>query len=67
MEKQLNTLEHFPHRCPLIPENEHLETHYRQLRYGDFRTLFRIARRTVYVMRVIHGARLFDDSFLKKS
>jgi toxin ParE1/3/4 len=67
MEKQLNTLEHFPQRCPLIPENEYLGTHYRHLLYGEYRTLFRIAGKTVYVVRVIHGARLLDDSFLTKS
>jgi len=66
MEKQLNTLEHFPQRCPLIPENERLGTHYRRLLYGDYRTLFRIAGKTVFVVRVIHGARLLDDSFLEK-
>jgi plasmid stabilization system protein ParE len=65
MEKQLNALEHFPQRCPLIPENEHLGTQYRHLLYGDYRTLFRIAGKTVYVVRVIHGARLLDDSFLE--
>ena len=67
LEKQLNTLEHFPQRCPLIPENEHWGTRYRHLLYGDYRTLFRITGKTVYVMRVIHGARLLDDSFLEKS
>ena len=66
MEKQLNTLEHFPQRCPLIPENEHLGTYYRHLLYGDYRTLFRITGKTVYVLRVIHGARLLDDSILEK-
>jgi len=66
MEKQLHTLEHFPQRCPLIPENEHLGTHYRHLLQGDYRTLFRIAGKTVYVARVIHGARLLDDSLLEK-
>jgi len=67
LEKQLNTLEHFPHRCPLIPENEHWGTRYRHLLYGDYRTLFRITGKSVYVMRVIHGARLLDDSLLEKS
>lgn len=66
MEKQLHTLEHFPQRCPLIPENEGLGTHYRHLLYGDYRTLFRITGKTVHVVRVIHGARLLDDSFLEK-
>jgi plasmid stabilization system protein ParE len=57
---QVETLERFPNRCPLIPENELLGTRYRQLLYGKYRTVFRIARKTVYVLRVIHGARLLD-------
>jgi len=67
MEKQLHTLEHFPQRCPLIVENGRLGTQYRHLLYGDYCTLFRIAGKSVYVARVIHGARLLDDSFLTKS
>ena len=34
LEKQLRTLERFPERCPLIPENELLGTRYRHLLYG---------------------------------
>ena len=38
LEKQMSTLERFPQRCPLIPENETLGTHYRHLIFGDYRT-----------------------------
>ena len=31
LEKQIKTLETFPERCPLIPENELLGTRYRHL------------------------------------
>ena len=63
LEKQLSTLERFPQRCPLIRENEVLGTHYRHLLFGDYRTLFEIIEKTVYVMRIIHGSRLLDVSF----
>jgi toxin ParE1/3/4 len=65
MERQIETLENFPERCPLIPENEILGTRYRHLLFGKYRTIFRVAGKTVYVMRVIHGARLLDASMLE--
>ncbi len=62
LEEQIDTLEQFPERCPLIPENEQLGTAYRHLLYGSYRTIFRIAGKTVYILRIIHGARLLDSS-----
>jgi toxin ParE1/3/4 len=50
----------------LIPENEILGTRYRHMIYGDYRTVFRVAKRTVYVLRVIHGARLLDASMFEE-
>jgi len=55
----------FPERCWLIPENEILGTRYRHLLYGNYRSLFRIVRKTVYVLRVVHGARLLDSSMFE--
>lgn len=65
LEEQIETLETFPEKCPLLPENEILETHYRHLLYGNYRSVFRIARKTVYVLRVIHDARLMDSSMFE--
>jgi toxin ParE1/3/4 len=65
-EEQIETLEIFPNRCALIPENEILGTRYRHMIYGDYRTVFRVAKRTVYVLRVIHGARLLDPSMFEE-
>jgi plasmid stabilization system protein ParE len=65
LEEQIETLEKFPERCSLIPENEILGTRYRHLLYGNYRSLFRIVRKTVYVLRVIHGARLLDSSMFE--
>ena len=66
LEEQIETLEIFPNRCALIPENEILGTRYRHIIYGDYRTVFRVAKRTVYVLRVIHGARLLDASMFEE-
>lgn len=67
LENQLRTLEFLPLRCALIPENEILNTHYRHLLIGHYRTLVRIHGKEVVVMRVIHGARLLDASALEGS
>jgi toxin ParE1/3/4 len=61
LEQQIETLEHLPERCPLIPENEILGTSCRHLLFGNYRTIFRITAKTVTILRVIHGARLLDD------
>ena len=66
LEEQIATLESFPERCPLISENEILGTRYRHLLYGSYRSVFRIAGRTVYVLRIIHGSRLLDTSMFEE-
>jgi plasmid stabilization system protein ParE len=66
LEEQLATLEQLPERCSLIPENEILRTRYRHLLYGNYRTVFRVTGRTVYVVRIIHGARLLDTSMFEE-
>ena len=62
LERQLEKLERFPERCPLIPENELLHTRYRHLIQGEDRIIFRVAGRTVYILRIVHAARLLDTS-----
>ena len=61
IEKQIYSLEQSPERCPLIPENQILGTSYRHLIYGQYRTIFRISVETVYILRIIHGARLLEE------
>jgi toxin ParE1/3/4 len=60
LEKQVGTLEVFPERCPLAPENEVLGSRYRHLIYGQYRIIYRISGVSVFVLRVIHGARLLE-------
>src|SRR3989338_10976230 len=61
LEKQGSTLEHFPFRCPLIPESKSLGEQYRHLLFGNYRTVFRIEGKKVYILRVIHGSRLLES------
>ena len=65
LERQVSTLEQFPERCPLIPENEILGSRYRHLIYKHYRTIFRISKQTIYILRIIHGARLLDTSMFE--
>ena len=41
LDRQLSSLERFPERCPLIPENRLMGTAYRHLVHGEYRTIFR--------------------------
>jgi len=66
LEEQINTLETFPERCPLVPENELLGTAYRHLVFGNYRTIFRIVGARVIILRVIHGTRLLDIGLLEE-
>jgi plasmid stabilization system protein ParE len=66
LEERVSTLEAFPSRCPLIPENDLIGTEYRHLIYGGYRMIFRIEARTVYVLRIIHSSRLLDATNLEQ-
>lgn len=66
IERQINSLENFPKRCPVIPEAEEIGREYRHLIYGNYRTIFRIQSSKVIIMRVIHSARLLDFHILEE-
>ena len=66
LERQIDSLESFPGRCPAIPEAMELGRKYRHLIYGDYRTIFCIQGMKVVIMRVIHGARLLDLQIFEK-
>ena len=66
IERQIDRLENFPMRCPIIAEVQELEKKYRHLIYGNYRTIFRIEELEVIIIRVIHGARLLDLRMFEK-
>jgi toxin ParE1/3/4 len=66
LEEQIGTLERYPERCPLLPENDLLGTTYRHLLFGNYRTIFRIVDVRVIILRIIHGARLLDTGILEE-
>mgnify|MGYP001546101123 CR=1 FL=1 len=58
LEEKVYSLETFPDRNPFIPENEFFGTNYRHLIYKRYRVVYRIAEKTVYILRIFHGAKL---------
>ena len=60
LEKKVYSLEDFPDRNPFIPENEFFGTDYRHLIYKKYRIIYRIVEKSVYILRIFHGAKLLD-------
>jgi len=57
LEKKVYSLDTFPERQPLIPENEFFGTDYRHLIYKKYRIVYRITESSVFILRIIHGAK----------
>ena len=60
LEKKVYSLEDFPDRTPFIPENEFFGTDYRHLIYKKYRIVYRIVERSVFILRIFHGAKLLN-------
>jgi addiction module RelE/StbE family toxin len=58
LEKKVYSLAAFPDRHPLIPENVFFGTEYRHLIVKKYRIIYRIEEASVYILRIIHGARI---------
>lgn len=56
----VTSLEHFPRRAQLAPEDEYVDYEVRRLRVGSHLLLFTVddARRTVFIIGLRHGKRL---------
>lgn len=66
IERQIDSLEQFPLRCPVIPESQDLGKEYRHIIYGSYRTIFRIDGFKVVIMRVVHSGRLLSFKIFDK-
>jgi plasmid stabilization system protein ParE len=66
VERQIDSLERLPRRCPVIPESHDLGREYRHIIHGNYRTIFRIEGPRVIIMRVVHGARLLNMEIFEK-
>jgi toxin ParE1/3/4 len=62
LESAISSLEQFPHRCPLVPENKGAKHPLRHLLYGAKREVYRVIyeidvrRKVVRVLAIRHGA-----------
>jgi plasmid stabilization system protein ParE len=66
VERQVSSREQWPRRCPVIPEASDLGIEYRHLIDAPYRTIFRIERARVIIVRVIHGGQLLDLDILER-
>ncbi len=60
IEKKVYSLENFPDCNPFIPENEFFSTDYRHLIYKKYRIVYRIVKKSVFILRIFHGAKLLN-------
>jgi len=60
LEEKIYSLDTSPERCPLIPENIFWGTNYRHLIHENYRAIYKIEYNSVYILRVIHGAKLLE-------
>jgi len=60
LEKKIYSLDTFPERFALIPENIFFGTSYRYITHKKYRAIYKIDGDSVYILRVIHGAKLLD-------
>ena len=59
LERRLRALQMAPGRCGFAPENEVAGAEVRQLLYGKYRILYTVREKTVFIITIRHGARLF--------
>jgi toxin ParE1/3/4 len=60
LEEKIYSLNTYPERHPLIPENEFFGTDYRHLIYKKYRVIYRILAGSVFILRIIHGAKILQ-------
>ena len=66
IKRQIRSLKTMPLRHEIIPEAQDLGVEYRHLIFGSYRTIYRVQDDRVIVLRVIHGARLLEQSLFRE-
>jgi len=59
-EEKIYSLYTFPEGFAYIPENVFFGTNYRHITHKQYRVIYKIDNNSVYILRVIHGAKLLD-------
>ena len=60
LEEKIYSLDTFPERFAYIPENHFFGTSYRHLIHKKYRAIYKITNGSLYILRVMHGAKLLD-------
>ena len=60
LEEKIYSLDTMPERFALIPENIFFDTNYRQITRKKYRVIYKISGNSVFIMRVVHGAKILD-------
>lgn len=60
LEEKIYSLDSFPERFAYIPENNFFGTSYRHIIHKKYRAIYKITNDSIYILRVIHGAKLLD-------
>lgn len=60
LEKKVYSLETYPERHALIHENEFFGTNYRHLIHKKYRIIYRVTEKAVFILRILHGAKIFE-------
>ncbi len=60
LEEKIYSLDTSPERCPYIPENIFFGSNYRHLIHKKYRAIYKIEKKSVYILRVVHGSKLLE-------
>jgi len=60
LEEKFYSLDTMPERFALISENIFFGTNYRQITHKKYRIIYKISGNSVFIMRIVHGAKLLD-------
>ncbi|OKY75026.1 MAG: hypothetical protein BM485_10540 [Desulfobulbaceae bacterium DB1] len=60
LEEKIYSLDTMPERFALISENVFFDTNYRQIVHNKYRVIYKVSGDSVYILRVIHAAKLLD-------
>ena len=60
LEEKIYSLDTFPERFAYIPENIYFGTNYRHIIHSKYRVVYKIENNSLYILRVIHSAKLFE-------
>ena len=63
--KRMASLRHLPFRYEVVPEELDLEREYRHIVFGNYRIIFRVDGKVVWVVRVFHAARILGTDHLR--